>query len=125
MPKWIVGPCAAFSVSWTTDDRAVAGWARLSGLRRHRHVQRCGWIGDAGAAGPVGGSFRWFAVCLPWASLRTDQTDLARRGGSVHADEAARARSLPLAIRQHDRADRIIIGTVSSVAGWLRVARPC
>ena len=47
-----------------------------------------------------------------------------RRGGLIKVSlarwcrhvPAARARSIPLAIRQHDRADRIIIGTVGSVA---------
>ena len=41
---------------------------------------------------------------------------------AVHADEAARARPIPVAIGQHGRPDRINIGTVGRAARRMRVA---
>jgi transposase len=59
MPRWTGEPCAAFSVRWTIDDRAVAWWPGLPGLRCDRHEEGCRGIGDAGAAEPGGEPIRW------------------------------------------------------------------
>jgi hypothetical protein len=40
----------------------------------------------------------------------------------AQVDEAARARPIPVAIRQHDREDRINLGTVGRAARRMRVA---
>src|ERR1700761_2699458 len=65
-PQWMVVPCAAFSARWMIDDRAVAWWAGLPGLRRHRHAKRSDRTGDAGAAESVGEPVRRVGVCVPW-----------------------------------------------------------
>src|ERR1700754_2576274 len=122
MPRWMARPCAKFSVRWPTDDRAVPWRSGLPGLRRDGHAEGGRWLGDAGAAEPAGEPVRWISVCLPRPSIWTDQADLARRHRALHADEAARARSIPVAIRQHDRADRIDVGTAGCAARWVRVA---
>src|ERR1700761_6934146 len=68
-PQWMVVPCAAFSARWMIDDRAVAWWAGLPGVRRHRHAKRSDRTGDAGAAESVGEPVRRLGVCVPWPSV--------------------------------------------------------